>query len=357
MTLPAGSSPPKFSTTLVCNSSKATRVLPNAAPGLILNNDPLVTVWVGADSSVSPGNGVPLGPAGGSTQWGGGDTYMCLDTGVSDGTVVTLTYTNNAANPSNPLAVAEALIAQGIPSVLLTNIIVSAVVIPPLSTLGNIPDIGSYASLECYVFGASTAADMNVQFQQTLSSGQQVAQEFLTQVAPNGVNAPNGAFVPAGAFVCPVAGQKLRIINQSAISSITVTVIASNRAVSGTKRVLPGNACPPRELVNPTATGAGVRSFLQAAEGGTANLPDWTSFNGQCTLAVLTNAYNGSLNYIYEDLLGGVHTVPVLTMIPATTSYVLQIPHPFVNLNWAINSTGATPANSIALFMTPNNTD
>lgn len=323
----------------------------------VWNIDLANSVWISSDTNCQPNYGIELQPQM-SVDWIGGQLFACLDNQDPNATPVQLEISNDVTNISNPVGIAAAIALQGIPNVLLTDIIVPTITLVPGGSAGTLL-LGKYASIEVYAFEPSGVGDLSIEVRQALNAGPSgtttTDQMFLTQVAPNGTNAPTGSFVPAVSAVAPVTGQQLKVINKSATSSVTVAVLGSNRTVPSPRRVLPGNATAPRELVNPTGTGAGIRSFLKAAEGSSADDPDWTSFNGQCTLAVLTNAYNGSLNYIYQDILGGIHTVPVLTMVPATTSYVLEIPHPFVNTNWAINSTSPTAANSIAMFITPNN--
>lgn len=154
MTLPGGSQA-KFATSYVVNTTAGSRLATNLTPGLFVNNDPANSVWISPASSVSPNNGIIVAAGGGSVEWGGGDTYACLDAGVANLTPVVVQFSNNARNPSNPVATAEALALIGIPSVLVQNAILSNVVV----TSGNLlnvtnVDVHKYSQLIMEILNA-----------------------------------------------------------------------------------------------------------------------------------------------------------------------------------------------------------
>lgn len=320
----------------------------------VWNRDSLNGVWISSNQNVTPGNGLLLPPQA-SCNWSGKQLYACLD--VGNILPVVLQLSNDVNTVTDPVGIAEAIAIAGVPSVLLTDVLTtgSGQFILPLASL-SILNISKYASLEISVFGTDINSNINVSCNQLLqASGIVCDRNIFTQNAPNGTSAPAGAFNGYASWVMPVVGETLRIDNNDPSKLVTVIVTGSNRPVQSVRRVLQGNPQPARVLVNPIASGAGVISYLQAAEGGSAIVPDWTSFNGKCSLTVLTNAYNGSLNYIFRDVLGGSHTVPILTMVPATTTYQLEMAHPFPNVNWGISSAAATPINSVLVTITPQN--
>lgn len=108
--------------------------LPN---GFTIRNQSTTTaVWISGNSNVSPGNGMKLSALG-SLTWSGGACYAALDT--TTGTAA-LSVSSTTTNVTDPVAVAQAINAQGVPSVLAGNVITGVTVNAPFA-------VGQYASV------------------------------------------------------------------------------------------------------------------------------------------------------------------------------------------------------------------
>ena len=90
---------------------------------LIQNQDTVNAVWISSSPNVSPGNGHRLGSLGSVIWEKTGDSYACVDTGVSS--AVSVIIGKDVSNPVNPVDVATStalqLAAQGIPNTLLMD--------------------------------------------------------------------------------------------------------------------------------------------------------------------------------------------------------------------------------------------
>jgi hypothetical protein len=117
------------------------------AGSLIVNTSAVAAVWIRGGSAVSPGQGLRIGPLG-SLLWSPNDAspsvWVCLDTGAA---AVTITVSDQATDPTSPLDVAAALVAQGIPSKLLVTYL-GAFTVPAVSTLTVPVDFTPYASVQ-----------------------------------------------------------------------------------------------------------------------------------------------------------------------------------------------------------------
>lgn len=102
-----------------------------AAGTLILNNDNTKAIYVSPYSNLSVDTGLRIGPLG-SITWTQTSPLWAIS---ESGNPVSITVSSAAANPSDPLTVAEALVAQGVPSTLITEVVASNVVLSPGSPL------------------------------------------------------------------------------------------------------------------------------------------------------------------------------------------------------------------------------
>lgn len=280
MTLPRGTQPAPFASSLAISSLRATLLVVNSAPGLLVNNNATGGVWVGTSSGLAndgTGGGIFIGPLG-SLKWGGGPLYGVLDntTNPTANTCV-LTYTNNASDPVNPVAVGVAVATQllvtGVPLVYQTvqvlNISLTA------NTTQTIPGgVSQYASLLLRLAN-------QVAGQKSTISLIWFADAACT--IPNGIgdnltigNHPSALMVSA--WDIPVRGLGLQIISRATSQgTVGVFVQGTNRTVPSIRQITTTQL--PR-IFGFTSQNliAGVPVLLTNTDG----LGDYTSLNGQC---------------------------------------------------------------------------
>lgn len=205
----------------------------------IQNQDSNSAVWLSASPGVAPGVGVRLGPNG-SVQWttAGSPCYAVTDTGVT--TPVSLVLSSDISMPVNPVDVASAvaarLLATGIPSVLLGEVVGSQ--------LGGNMDVSHYASLTVKV-QVLTPGRLTYQFTSD-SAGWQVISSRNLVVSVAGyvtfnvpVNGPyfNISGVDMGALNNLSIYGTNRVLKESLLGVSASATIAPTRAwVSGTQQ-------------------------------------------------------------------------------------------------------------------------
>lgn len=178
------------------------------AGSLIYNSDESNSIWVGGDASVQPdSNGFEVGPLGSMTWQGTSNVWAVLDTGVT--TPVVVNITDMVTNPQSPLAVAEALIAAGVPSKLLINHIgLFSVAMGP----SYLPvDMSQYASVFLFMtFPGSppTPYPDLVQYQWQVSDENEV---YYYVVEPDFLASNVSAYIPG--VILPVMGSRLTFNN------------------------------------------------------------------------------------------------------------------------------------------------
>ena len=96
----------------------------NLPGGFTIRNQSTTTaIWVSGSASVTPGNGMKLSALG-SLTWTGGPCYAILDTPTGS---ATLSISNTTTAVTDPVAVAQAVNALGIPSVLTGSMITGVI--------------------------------------------------------------------------------------------------------------------------------------------------------------------------------------------------------------------------------------
>jgi hypothetical protein len=171
---------------------------------LIANPDPTYAAYLGTNSSVSATTGIRVGALGSITWTTDAIGWAILDPAAPS--TITLRSANVVDNPDNPLDVAAALIAGGIPSKLLTTLVGTFTI--PLASGGPFPlpvDLSPYAS----VFVKSTPGD-------------NVVNPFTYWWTQPGVAAPTIApdyLVPNG----PVGGNQISAVLPVYGSTLTIT--------------------------------------------------------------------------------------------------------------------------------------
>lgn len=198
-----------------------TTVHPQLAAGAtIYNGDINNAVWVASSPSVSPNAGMRIGPKG-SLQWTNNNAPCYAAT---DGVSVTLTVSTDIQNLNNPVdigvAVATQLLANGIPSVFLGNVISSGNSLPVLGGGYGITnlDVSRYASVVVTIrptLSSQISATCTDDFGGNLGSF-----DFPVTYAGSPVT-----------FSIPVTGPILSLTSTSATYSYNV--YGSNRSVPG----------------------------------------------------------------------------------------------------------------------------
>lgn len=202
------------------------------APGTtIYNGDPAAAVWLSANGAPGPGSGMRVGPKGSLSWTSGGPVFGAVDTGVTN--PVTLTLSPNVGSLVNPVdvgaAVAAQLLAQGVPSVFLGEVIATGTALP-LVTAGNYGlvglDVSRYASIVVTVRPLLTA-----QISATCTDdggGNLGSFDFPLTYAGSPVT-----------FTIPVTGPKLDLNVASTAGTYSYIVYGSNRPTQG-PRILNG---------------------------------------------------------------------------------------------------------------------
>jgi hypothetical protein len=204
------------------------------APGTtIYNGHASAAVWLSESGAPGPGSGMRIGPKGSLSWTAGGAVYGAVDTGVT--TPVTLTLSPNVGSLVNPVdvgvAVAAQLLATGVPSVLVGDIVASGTAMPRLS-FGNFGllglDVSRYASLTITVDTANRA---------------QISATFTTAGGGNlgSFDFPVTRSDGSVTFVMPVTGPTLdlAVTQPTDVNVHSYTVYGSNRPTQGA-RILTG---------------------------------------------------------------------------------------------------------------------
>lgn len=189
----------------------------------LFNLDTKNAVWVSADPGVTAGRGAKIG-AYGSVLWQGGACYAVVDTGVSVG--VPMTLSDQAVSPVNPVDVAAALAARGVPSVLLgTTIVPGSVLTMPTdpSFPWQVPgSVDSYASVVVYL-SSNKPQRLRLEWADTKSGMTLPGQSYIlagggTQLALTlGIN---------------VRAPQLRFYFSDTSATVSAAVYGSNRTVT-----------------------------------------------------------------------------------------------------------------------------
>lgn len=198
----------------------------------VYNGDPAAAVWVSGNPTPGPTTGgMRIGPKGSLSWTAAGPLYGALESGVT--TPVTLTLSSNVGSLVNPVdvgaAVAAQLLAQGVPSVFLGDLVASGTALPSLGSsnwgLTGL-DVSRYASIVVTVDTINTA------------------QVSATCLSTDGHDLGSFDFpvthsVGSVTFVLPVTGPSLTLVLHSLQTTNSYAVYGSNRAVGG-PRVLNG---------------------------------------------------------------------------------------------------------------------
>jgi hypothetical protein len=252
------------------------------AGAILYNQSSANTVWVSADPSVSPGNGIPLGPLG-SLTWSGGAVRAIADTGVLTNTQLTISSDVQAMD--NPVAIGAAvatqLLNQGVPNVFQGTLISSGTALPASGGANNYGfidlDVSKYASVVINIRPTAicqVSAGFNAPGSLGLGSF-----DFSISVVGGGVT-----------LVIPVTGPLLSVILTSTASTSLYAIYGSNRSVAA-PRIINGYATVPAKSL--------TQAFTQFVP---VNLFTFTSNGkGVYVRAVVTGTGTGKIGFIGVD--------------------------------------------------------
>lgn len=187
-------------------------------PMLVINTSANDLVYLGNSSGVSPASGVPL-EAGTALPWiAGGEVWAVVAPGTTNTIAVVITSAIAGWEPS-PAAIAAAvaaeLLAEGIPNVLVENVIFSGT----LASLGQTTlDVSGYASV--VIAGDPTAPIGTATLR--LQQSPDPVQASITDVDTVTMNA-------RGSLRLGLSGHYLNVANLSAVTAVQITVVGSNR--------------------------------------------------------------------------------------------------------------------------------
>lgn len=120
--------------------------LPKQLPAgtVIINNDSVNAIWISERPNISPNQGYRIGALGSFKWQKTADCWACVDTGVTTGVIITIG--DNLDQIVNPVDIAVAVAAKGIPNTLLLDSLYDEN-IPSLSN-SIIRDVSKYATLQ-----------------------------------------------------------------------------------------------------------------------------------------------------------------------------------------------------------------
>lgn len=191
---------------------------------VIYNSDPNNGVWIGAAGTVSPGNGIRVGPFS-TAQWAAnkGTLWACVDTGVT--APVSITVSDDVTAVDNPAAIAASvaakLLAGGVPSVMIHDVLVDHVLIPWLpGSAGMINvDTSKYASVIVQFKTIGDLGPYNVRYSWETAN--------WAILIDSGVLSSDNS--QPDTFEMTVKGASLNLQNTLLNNDVIVTVIGSNK--------------------------------------------------------------------------------------------------------------------------------
>lgn len=317
----------------------------------LYNLDPVNAIWVADSRSVSPGNGMRLGPLA-NMLWTKeeGDAYACVDTGVL--TTVRVNISDDVENVNSPVdvatATATALLAQGIPNVLLTKELFSAIVNPGLS-VGAI-DVSSYASLELSLELITGTGNIVVQCSFSNPATLNIETFFLS--VPFDSVAPNSK----ATWQIPVSDARFGVfVIGSNPNNVQVEIVGSNRQVPKLRQM--GNAFLPRRFSFTGNWAANAVITLAPVDGINEQL---TRFNGpvklswEGTAVAITGQWLSEMLYADPNSVGAgalqyVRNGPIIT----ASNTIIDWYHPSVPVQWQARSINAVTGGTVILTVAP----
>lgn len=323
----------------------------NAPAGLTLINkgDNNGTVWLSPAAGPSPA-AIPLGP-GASMVWADRSVtpYAYLAAGSTK--AETLVVTSQSTGYTNPVTVAAALAAQGVPSVYQAAVVYNA----DLPAGGFIPsiDVSGYASILISVQWKPTSSGTYVagalQLQWTVAPGAQTSGQWLGQ----------DALIDAGitTWQIPVTLPSFSVYNYAAGLGMPcrLVIIGTNRSVPRVRMVNDDALAGAKYLTtNGTATGPG--QFMQLyAHDGAGNATAGTFSGGSCTriagpVKLHWNTATTGAGYIMCKYTDGVGTVPTLRFPISGTDGVIDWDHPALPVEWYYYTPGAGASMNLAVL-------
>lgn len=332
--------PPRFTPDSVYQvlPGRAPLTLPNVEPEtLFFNADTVNAIWVSESPSVAPNAGMPIYPQGSITwQKYSSRVYAVVDTGVL--TPITLYVSGSVTNPFNPVGVALAVAALGVPSVLQSTKLFSAFV----SSSGNALAVGKYGTLFVQMGNLNNTSPLVILYQFTDSAtGALVDEGILTADNVTGTLQPS--------WILPVVSDTFTITNKTTGAPIA-RVIGTNQVI-GSKKML-GAHYPTRQFQGtvPANSVSGTRVQLTHLEPDVTGLliPDCSNYNGQTTyIIVASGSITGQYQYGYLDALGNRQFIGILGS-PGTAPVNTQLGHPFGFITWWFITTATSPAVAVA---------
>lgn len=219
------------------------------------NQDTTNAVWLGPNQAVAPNLGQRLPPYG-YIVWDNKSQppWACVDTGVVSNVLVTAS--DDVNDVSDPVGVALAVAANGIPSVLVMTTIVNGDTIAGGASKSY--DVSKYASLVIKITvnrANPTSQNYGVQFRQGPTDTDAVNQPTSSEILAPAPGTASGSW--SASVVLPVNGARLYVTDNDpdAVNSlVTLTVVGSNRMIN-------------RPYLNNRFTGQGNRTSV------TSNFP------------------------------------------------------------------------------------
>lgn len=304
----------------------------NVTDTTLYNMSTTGAIWVGNSPSVSPNNGMRIGPLG-TAHWAkdAGLAYACVDTGIL--TTINLNISNDISNPANPVDVATAtatqLLAQGVPNVLVQSTLLNTTLV---ANVGQSMDVSGQASITITASTAGTTQQVVLQcFFYDPVSGQSDLAFYLT--------VPANTFSTKGEWVIPVTNSSFNIVAPTGSPSTAVVIRGSNRPVPSIRQI--GTTPVPRQLGLFAIFAAGTPVTFTANDGIGDPL---TRYNGpvelhvQCANPVSANAAGFFINAAYAGLssvgAGNLISATITPTVTNTTMFAWN--HPSVPVLWTL---------------------
>ena len=241
------------------------------ASGFTIRNQSTTTaVWVSSNPNVSPGNGMKLSALG-SLSWSGGPCYAVLDSTTGQ---ATLSLSTSSSGVTDPVAIAQAVAAQGVPNVLTGGVLTPSRTSTTLSEY----NVTQYASVAATVlFNAGSQGVLHVKHS---AAGTDVYNKQYN-IGSSTINTIQ--------ILTPCYGDTLDIIGANGVTLLDVVAYGSNRTS-------PDKCVTDTQMANSSHNQSYAANTVYTLQAFTTN-GGWASLNFRCTPGLITAGFTVGFQY------------------------------------------------------------
>lgn len=312
---------------------------------MIINNDPLNTIWVSSVPTVSPQNGMPI-TGGSATNWNplkkGGTLWACVDTGVT--TPILITVTDDANTYLNAVANGIAIQNQGV--IQSGSKLIWSDTNAPTNVFVAV-DVSAYQSVEVQVQATNlstfnTVVDVFFDTPQLGKAPNSFVVNDTFLMTAEGQGASGNVFPGPSKLEFPCTGTQL-LYRKKAVGSASTTrvdVWGSGRSGSGKIRV-PIVPTYPQQFGSPGAinwtAGSAQKLLNQGGLGQNSLMFD----ERPCSVSAFSTAVLGQIAYGYIDGNAQVQIVPLFSITAVNTWTLATFNPPKTPIQWWFSPTTA----------------